>query len=227
MCHETGQIIDFNAKCTPCDINVPFFLWRHSGLGVIGAEKFDGSGDKRVRYIQTDTVILNNLAIQYIVGYKAASISFVDIKSGERVVLSIGARTQVVHGSADGPYPTSDVVNINYIIGVGQRNRAFHTDLKHAFTHISGLGRVKNADILGKHFSFGLDKTRYEIFYMRERLYREYMALVSGPWVVLVNDDYTFNSLVLLSGAKPGELRVSKIVYTSDPYIAQVFVSRN
>ena len=219
---ETNQFIDYNKRVDSSQINVPFFLWNMAGKGHHGAERLDQSDNKYSKLVQTDTVWLNNLVVTYIVGYKGASINFVDKLRGEQVTLSLGVRLVSRPGVYEGPYPKDAEFNVNYLMTANGRTQAFSTSPDSEFKYIPTLGRHSANDSAGKHFCYGVAKAPYAIIFHGQPLDFSYRALLSGPWAILLNDGGSFNSLVLLRGARPGALRVDRFVYSADPYILQV-----
>lgn len=85
------------------------------------------------------------------------------------------------------------------------------------YTIIDGLfeaASLSNSPYGG--FYVGLRNRPYRLIYKGKDLNKEMLAYLYGCWAILLNDDYTFNTLVLLHGATDEELDIAKLWCTSD-----------
>lgn len=72
---------------------------------------------------------------------------------------------------------------------------------------------------------YGLSKHKYSVEYKGRELRGSCYAVLIGVVAVLLKDDFSFDSLVLLKGATPYNLDVAKVIYSVNTHVIKVIVS--
>lgn len=68
----------------------------------------------------------------------------------------------------------------------------------------------------------GLSPSQFEVYYKGFRLGGTCYAYICGTWAILLDDDMTFDTLVLLSSISSIKLDVDRFVYTVNPYVERL-----
>lgn len=215
---------------TPYLLEVPFFMWEYPDFNdrfpITGFDNIGGAFQNRhstVRY--TTDLELNRLKISFPGGQsQQAYISFFD-----------------KHENKDFQFElvSSDKRGVIWTKKGSQQNQV--TGVDYTLTTVSGKSVKYSTDFglldcIGPHFrpitglakdnrySYGLTPNQFKVRYMDEELNGTSLAIVFGHWAILLEDDLTFDTLVLLKGAKSDELNVERFVYTTNVYILKIML---
>lgn len=232
--YSKNLVLALGKRQTPFIIETPFFLWESgdkTDITVGSGFRSDGAELQTVLsiYRYTESVRLNRLAIHYNRASSCqASVLFYDKRIGRelmfdivyeldrRVVLnSRGMRTQRICGVdvslvAEGSPP------VHYRVDYSTSAKQYY-----GFKYMRSLGKVVGEQM---QYSYGVVTTPCKIVYQGKLLNGDTLTFVSGPWAILLDDDYTFDTLVLLKGASSGILDVDRFVYTVNTYILKLMM---
>lgn len=171
------------------------------------------------------TVKLNGFSVEFLdvdnwkMGDSEAKIALYDENRGGTCNLSIRVSPSGLHNGAVGVYylarvdgkPISSTVNF----GV-----PFEGSPK--FNYIPGLVRQESQDLKNNKLYWGIRSQQYKIVYGGRELGGTCYAMLCGAWAILLDDDLSLDSLVLLRSANVDTLEVHKFIYTTNPYIVKV-----
>lgn len=91
-----------------------------------------------------------------------------------------------------------------------------------AFQYIPGLGRQYTAEMKDNKLHYGVRQHQYGITYQGRTLRGACYAMLCGMWAVLLDDDMSFDALVMLNKAQSGSLGIERILYTDNPYLLKM-----
>ena len=90
------------------------------------------------------------------------------------------------------------------------------------FAYLPGLWTQQCQDMRKNKLSYGLRNKQYHVTFKGKRLGGTCYAMMLGLWAILLGDDLSFDSVVMLDGATSDELIVNRFIHTSNPYILKV-----
>lgn len=121
------------------------------------------------------------------------------------------------------------ISDVNYEFDDGSRKSSFSTlhsgGWRHqSFFNIQGLVRTKIRYQTEDELCFGVLPTQYDVLYKEKQLGGKCYALVLGTWGILLDDDLSLDSVVILRGASQSILNVEKFLYTVNSYVMKFIV---
>lgn len=215
-------------ECTaPSDIAIPFWFWTYGAYQEHYEPMYTAGFDKMI-YKRVNSVCLNGLEVRYEMGFKSAMIAYKDTKSKRFVVTDIDAylNEATVYGSGMRYEVLADV---DYTLITDTYVTKFKSIINDAssagavtFLALYDLDSSSIRKVGENKMSYGIAHDPYRLIYKGKQLSRQFLALVSGTWAVLLNDDFSFNSLVFLKGASDGELVIERFAHTVDLYFVKM-----
>lgn len=227
---ETGEVVSFSALPRPVRVSIPFWLWsfRESlGRGVDNGGHITGED---FELFSVTCMRLNNCQITATKRFGSIMVEFFDKKQNKNVHLKVaierdnlGILRDKLHRTAamrhfvwvDGEYRSSRNYRLKF--DTGSKAAKCMTGLSECFTREA---RTEAMDV----FSYGFCKQKFSVVYNGRCLEKEYHAFLCGTWAVLLNDDLSFNSVVVVNDVRPYSLVVENILYTVDPYLVRMHV---
>lgn len=73
-------------------------------------------------------------------------------------------------------------------------------------------------------FLYGLSDKQMSVSYRGEQLGGESYVLFCGPWGILLDDEFRFDSLALFAGYSEGCVNVDKFMYTVNKYVMKIMM---
>lgn len=223
---KTWRVIDSVDKATPCDIDVPFFLWTPCGYSRLLAEGKLDSDEISLYY--ADTVWLNDLSIKVSKKFGAGHIKFYDISRGRDILLDI-VLGKDIFGSKRGR--SGVVVGIWHDVWIETGKRKKQIESSYSGLDISRGCRFNKVQSLAhreipgsrcEFFSYGVSRMPYSVAYKGKQLNDVYRAFLCGSWAVMLQEDMSFHTLVSLKGVRQSELVVEDFLYTVDAEVKEL-----
>lgn len=230
MNQRTFQFVPMEGRSDPCEIDVPGFYWNDDEYGSYVSTKYIHVGENADGKVYTTLnktyyITLNQLQIELINGFKYGIISFLN-EYGSEMKLTVEARPLTV-GVSFTSQAVAKVVDVSYsVIGLSQPI-LYTSKLGSGFSYIPGLAQHRDGMERMKAevpFHYGIAPKTYQVKYKNRKLGGDCLAMLCGPWAVLLDDERKFDSLAVLSGASVHELVVDKFLYTVNPYIVKVMM---
>lgn len=195
-------------------IEVPFYLWYFASQQEHKAKVY---GKDAGTFHKVDVMELNNLVIGFkSLGYKAVEIKFFNPLEGRFVHLKLGT-TLYTQSTRTG----IELMGMSYQFTIDDSpKQEFLVELKKPtwvnpnFCRVQGLGSSEVAPVGINRFCFGIQPCKYLIRYKGRKLKDNRYAMLGGPWGILLQDDLSFDSLVLLNGATSAVLEIDTVAYT-------------
>lgn len=225
VCNGRYSLLDredwkFVHQSNLADIDVPGFMWYFADKDT-HILRFEGSDDTCV-FRKVNVIELNGFSVDfYRFSYKTVTIKLKD----REIQLGLNVYNPGWSTAYVGP---RRLEGVDYRIKLGDEVKNFHTTLSEPswvapnFCRISGLGSC-NANNIGMNwFMFGIQQSKYVVKYHGRRLTGTAYALLCGPYAILLDDNFGFDSLALLNGVTPAVLDVDKFVYTVNSYVAKI-----
>lgn len=210
------KFVQFGSHVEPCKVSVPFYLWSYNPKE--GPKVVDEGRECR----KTTVVKLNGFSVKLSKGYHGGEISF--LKRGESPI-TVAASPVIMSTTRSGGSHYTDTKAVDYHIRVKGKTVTHHTRIDpQAFEFVNEYGHY---DIRGKcvdNFNYGVAPFQYLIMYKNKVLNGESYALFCGPWGILLDDDLSFDSLILMEGKSADVIAIEKFVYTVNPYITKVMM---
>lgn len=215
---ETFKMVNcFGQRLTDEDVKVPFFMWWY----------YNSLHNLKRSYLME----LNGFSVNFRESYRTsrhfftrnqkAVITLQDKVRGEEVVLEL-----VLHPSVrwprDGRMKGRLNKDMKYEFTKDGNTQEIHSRLENnqsLFVPIQGLPKVDIRYHTEDTFSYGILPTQYTVMYRHKQLGGSCYALLCGPWGILLDDDFSFDSLVLLNGASQSILIVDRFLYTTNTYV--------
>lgn len=190
----------------------------------------------RNKFKSTNTVHLNQLSIEFKRSYEKAEIRYFDKKLGRESVIEIdcwiGALSEDdVLQMQRFPIFTMFGAAVEHHITVdlgGEKERV--VALRSAYNHDAAFCSVPllyGECALGAsiwRMSIGLDTNKFRVFMDKTMLDLYVYAFISGPWAVLLTEDFKFDALVELGGIKfvletdEAAIIIKRVVHSCNPY---------
>lgn len=213
------------------EIDVPPVLWKFyeedSHQTTVWRKDLGGRLKQHITvYHKSESFWLKDLRVVLMDEYKHAQLEFKDHHLGR--ITKILLTTSTAAGRL-GKGINSQVIKVGvyYSLQVNEEARRLG---EHRFKDVSwgfpNFRRIENfalfeQNMSNNQLSFGLTDATYEVCYRDRLLDGRSLALLVGPWGILLGDDFSFDALVLLNGAKPGMLDIGEILYTTNPYLVK------
>lgn len=218
---KTNKFMQQTEAALRAGIEVPFFLWQFEERREHTSKVY---GKPAGVFRQTHDIELNHFKVKFIgSGPKSAEVRFFDSLRGSLSVIEIDAELCTV-STAHG----IDLIGVTHTVTNNGDTRIHRTMLSNPawvspnFCRIPGLGCTKESVIGRNRLSLGVLPSRYIVRYRGKKLNGNSYALVSGTWAVLLGDDMSFDSIVILNGATQSVLEIDQVAYTVNPYMVKV-----
>lgn len=218
---STYQFVPLGKQSAADEITVPFYFWWHpKGVG----NRVESNSGIRVR---SNKVRLNRLEVSFTKDYSHCLIDFWDKAKGGFSKIMVESSYSVQQIMRNGK-KVRKMYGVQYDIAINDKSSrvfsAFDTKLHpvYDFHWVVDLGHAP--DKVPNKFSYGVCPEQYSIIYNYKELSGKTLAMLCGPFAILLDDDLTFDSLVLLKGAKTSELCVDRFVYTVNSYIMKIMM---
>lgn len=160
-------------------------------------------------------------------------IKFKDVKTGELKQITIdiiasvsGNDTTRPHAGVVGTVYPATVAGIAYNLITTDGARRFTTQYPDS---LSGFSELKECKMLGmfsdefinkfSNLNFGLPSKQFSIVYQGKPLEGKCYAYMLGTFAILLRDDFSFDSLVALSGCSDGCLVADKFMFSTNAVI--------
>lgn len=182
---------------------------------------------------RTTTIKLNNLEIQFD-GYSLAPLHydekwFVKLKfKHEFLGKWMEIELEVSPLFNDPPVGQGmRLIEVNYVMEIDGSLRRHKSTFQRSpfdphFKCINTLLRMGIGKPTPDMFMFGIKDLPYHVRYKGKILNGKSYALMLGTYAILLGDDMTFDSLVMLSGAENTILGVEHVAYTVNRYVTKV-----
>lgn len=222
--------IDLDESHEECSISVPFYLWdydeeeRH--IKTTWYRSLGGKLKKAVKtYTKCNYVWLNQLELRFRPNYEQLSLQFMDKVQKRWVQLHLSTTLYVAHTSKSRTGIKTVGASFKLQADGNQHVSQYDFDCKSwrppNFRYIDGFMSVTDRES-DNQFMFGLSPKPYDICYKGRKLNGDSLALLVGPYAILLGDDLSFDSIVFLNGAAKNMLDVASFPYTVNPYIMKV-----
>lgn len=231
---ENYRFIPMAQKQSPFEIDVPFFFWNYGieeeHTEVTGFHNINGVlQNVSSTFRKTSYIVLNHLEVEFRDEFKDARMRFYDSLVGEEAYIQLNALQDRVVAQNPGGKKLIQCLGIQYAIDNNGQATTFgtkfvsqHQDVRD-FCYINGLAKYENWDQV-KKFCYGVLPRPYKVVYKGHELGGTSLALLCGPWGILLGDDLTFDSLVCLKGVRQGVLTVDRFAYTVNPYVCKATI---
>lgn len=233
---RTFEFVPMNSlKCA--NVLTPFYLWEFKE-----DDEHDVRVDGRVTwsFIATDILELKGFRIT-VHGTARVVIELYDRIRGMDMTLEMICSPSILGDSISVYRPMLDGVSAN--LKVNSRDRSLPEQVirtndifderrsrqgMQIYGHVSRFHPVDNLSYRGGKFvgadtlSFGISPHQYEVSYRGRKLNGSSYAWLYGASAVLLGDDLSFDSLVLLGRCSNESLDIQRVLYTVNPYIVRV-----
>lgn len=209
---DTWKFVKESELVSKPKTRVPSYLWEPLGYG----NKRPANSISKTHKLQ-----FNNLKVALTRKLGNADIEFFDAVKGDTVAMRLTAAKNVTE-SGIGWHAVGGVGHSVWrLIGEDYESvpfRSAYTSFsdEHKFFPVEDLATQEvvgdNAEVL----SYGVVPIQYTLKYNGMRLSQQRFAFLCGSWAILLNDDMTFNSLVVLKGVSHYTLEIESILYTVD-----------
>lgn len=241
------QFVPEEKRIRAWNVDVPFYLWTFNEPDI--HKDVYGVGFNNGRMMNTCSfwrklyeLELNKLEIKFGRGYIPSTIQFINPKTNEWETLELLA-TSDTSGFAFGD-ESKMLTGIDFRLEVAgngpvtthvqlDEGRMHHNmfgqkeDVAVIFNRIVSLGCQEAPKYSNHQFSYGVRSLKYAVMYHKQKLEDLYLALVAGPWAILLNDDFSFNTLCYLRGISANTLFVEKFAYTVSTKILKASVLKS
>lgn len=229
---RTYDIITGSEREKPCEVAVPFYLWgfedQDTHVTTSWGHRQSGGLNKSDDVMKkVYTVELNNLTVEFVDGYKNVIIKFRDAKRNNIIELDVAVRPTLVSSQAWGGL-MREIMGFRFNVQMPNSEADFSYRLTESvwrspnFRMIPHLG-ANEIEVIGQNkLGFGISPLKYSVMYKLKELNGHTYALLCGPFAVLLDDDFKFNSLVALNGVTATTLDVHRIIYSVNTYILKV-----
>lgn len=240
---ETFEFLPLSKVVGNDILAVPFFFWR-LGYGNKVLVNRPGVEGKIIK-IKTLTLDFNGWSIHfdselqlnsinraYVMdnSYRNVDVTYTDKKTGKPVSIRVSCYTHIADRTYNG-YTTRDVVGVDYRVTVNGQEKEFMTKMDNlretvAFRSIADLDTTdfNSHDGMNDKLLYGVRITPYSIVYQGKHLNGTSMALMCGPWAVLMGDKLEYDSIVALDCASSAVLGVDRFIHTVNPYVLKVMM---
>lgn len=212
----------------PCAVDIPYYFWEH-------AKSILKHPDNVLK--RTQLIALNNLDVEFtalwrqkgdmaIFDYHTVRLSFIHGGKQETWYLNVNP----VFGNTSYSRMTDTQlrgVDYEFWRGDGERQKArsdfFDIEDRPIFERISTLSWVRpSISSVRSCPHFGISHDKYLVWYRSKQLRGSCYALLCGTWAILLDDDFSFDSLVSLKSASDGRLYIDQIMATVNPYVVKI-----
>lgn len=179
-------------------------------------------------YRKVNFIDLVNVKVEFEDSYKKAKITFYEMnpKKAFTIKLECSLDNGIYH-EVDECY---NIVRYSYnvIEGVNFKDAA---DLETHITGIRNFCKIRDLKIIEavkatgwdtEHFSLGVAPEKFELRYRDKSLDYKSYALICGPWAILLDDVFNFDSIVALSYVDSTSLTVDGIIYSNNKYLISI-----
>lgn len=216
---DTFKFVTAPERVKPFNVDVPWYLWakQSSRQHYIPHPELNSSSILSMVH----KFDLKDMTIHFKRTYRDASMMFWDKIKHCLVDLSIQCGPCLINQGTQ----FTNITGVDYHILVDYVGSAYHTEIPiqgRPFSLVSDLSHNAIPNYGGNEFCMGLRPNPYEVRYKGRVLNGESLALLCGVWAVLLDDDLSFDTLVLLEGVDYDRLFVSAFPYTTNPYILKV-----
>lgn len=145
---------------------------------------------------------------------------------------NVGRAVKVVSGGRLSIESVSERVSFTQVVML---KRQIYDDVKESqYTHgtnvpsvyralADGMPFLKTLAFMNNHLPYGLTPQQFKLWYRGRTLNGWSYVFFAGNIIILLGDDFTFDSFALWSGQTPdGELVVEFFVYSVNPYIVKM-----
>lgn len=149
-------------------------------------------------------------------------------QGGRHLALEVSTHGVYLDNLANG----SDVQTVYYTVLMGGRMRSYFSRFvplhpgEKAFNRIRGLGARNTLSAQGFIASLGLANNKYTLLFRGKKLSRQSYIFLLGTYGILLDDEFKFDSLVLLRSANHGVVDIDHIVYSVSTYMTKIMVLR-
>ena len=225
---STWNFVPYDNMARPCEVDIPGYLWWFpKELGnKVANEKGAMLAEQRSMLTKRQTVKLNRLDIKMMRNDSLVTVDYFDLKSARFVKIIVDYCYSLANKKHQGQNVKS-VIGINYHISVNEKERSEFTQTdpyymrECEFRYVSYLG---HKEVGGQRLSFGLSNQPYSVVFKGKILDGHSYAWLCGTWGILLGDDFTFDSLILLKGVESHALFVDKVIHTVNPYVVKVMM---
>lgn len=218
---ESFNFIQDSKKLGNASISVPFFLFD---------DTVRGSDNPNLWGVADFT--LRNLHIEFPdENYSQGKIKYKDKASGREVslflrcqlhysgsnVFGVGYSKLLIDGKSLGPHITAfgdnGIYNFQNIAGLG-----WYSGLRRRADGYAGgyVGGIQTS------LPYGLLPQQFKVRYKGKELCGTSFVFIAGTWGILLDDDLSFDSLVLFKEVSQRAVVVDKFVHTVNPYVVKV-----
>ena len=227
MDKETHKFLPIENKPAECEIDVPWYLGRQ-GRWEDDGTRFAQPGIKLIRKYRVE---FNQMSVHFMRDYEYAKVRFFDSHINTERILEIHAKPSGNIYGRPGKQKR-EMHGVNYRVECLDWCKTFYTEFERphenrAFNWITTLGHHGDDEggiVSDKCFSYGVVDIEYSVIYKGRLLGGKTLAMICGPWAVLLDDEFRFDSLVTLTALKSYEMTVDRFVYTVNPYITKMIV---
>lgn len=221
--YETNKLVWVSDLKQPFVVDVPELLWTWQVGYSDGNKPKDVVQVKHGTHRRVDYFKLNQLKVQLLDSYRQAAIGFFNVKADcwMQIGISVSHRENFVG-------QLYKLFGFNCSWSVGQQVSSYSTKFKLPpwtepnFRSISDLAIDHSIEVDANRFCFGVRGISYRVRYNGRELNGDCYALVCGPWAILLDDEFRFDTLAMLNGATSVILDVDRFLYTVNPYITKV-----
>lgn len=227
---NTGKIVTKSERQNPNITHIPFYFWNDN------LEKKIPTGFGMENGNLVNTFSYNNQigvfkinGIQVVMrDYGDVSITFYDNKKKEHHELDVKLSYYKYNIRLRGGAVGTMINYIRYDLSFDKINSACFDTM---FTNREIIKPIAflahhTEEIMPKNntlvFSYGLAYKQYKIEYLGRELDGSCYAFVFGTWAILLQDNFAFDTFVLLKGCNSDKLIVDKFIYTNNTYIIKI-----
>lgn len=229
---QTGKIITASERRPPYTTKIPNYFWSDDikEKVSIGFEMKNGN--------LVDTYSINSKVNQFeLRGIRVTlhdnlntTITFYDNRKKTRHEIYIKENCMFSQMSLRGGKTGKLLMGVDYVMTFdSQQSATFRT-------MFSDREAIKPIGYLAQHtleempknntltFSYGLTCKPYNIVYNNRKLEGNCYAFIYGSWAILLQDNLSFDALVLLKGCNSETLTVDRFIYTTNVYLTKIVV---
>lgn len=189
--------------------------------------------DKVYKMPKTDILHLKDCTIRYNFPYRQSGLCVLALKDGRVINIESFVNTGTSwksnrHYDLTVKRVTHELIQFcdekRYIVDCLKTDSQFST-IPDLFEILMDAINVDKSPPIQVNLYYGLSSHKYDVTYKGKQLRCSCYAVLLGTVAVLLNDDFSFDSLVLLNGAVPHELDVARVIYTVNSHVIKVVVS--
>lgn len=224
---ETYQFVPIKDAKGLDVVYVPLYFSRYSAEYALHSIYRYASPNHNVKLngIEIEFTCLDKAAKPFGFSKHKANIKFYD--SSKKCDVSCELQVKPYFGSPVYPLEESEkLAGVDYTLKTFDRKSKMSVDLPYPdekrFHAVDSLARVYPLyPYIKDTFNFGVSSKQFEVEYRDIKLGGTCYAMLCGTWAILLDDDLSFDALVLLNGISGGVLRVEHFLYVASPYITK------